>query len=70
MKTIITILFILLSSPIFACSCVIMGGIQRYSKADFVAKIKVLDVKPDPKKEEYHILKIEILKLYKGGGGN
>ena len=66
MKTIFTIFFLLLTYQSFACSCVTMGVVERYGRADFVAKAKILDVKPDPKREDFHILKIQIQDLFKG----
>ena len=66
MKTIFTIFFLLLTYQSFACSCVTMGVVERYGKADFVAKAKILDVKPDPEREEFHVLKVQIVDLFKG----
>ena len=61
MKTIYTLLFLLLTCQSFACSCGTMGVVERYGRSEFVAKARILEVIPDPEREEFHVLKIQIL---------
>lgn len=61
------VLFLLVCShSAFACRCVSSTLLEDYSSSDFVAKIKLLKITPDPANEEYHDAKIEVISLYKG----
>jgi len=49
-----------------ACSCITAPMIESYETADFVARVKILKVIPNPNNTENHLLTIEILELFKG----
>ncbi len=54
----------------YACSCLSPPMIESYQAADFVARIKINKVIPDPTNSENHLLSIEILELFKGDSTN
>ena len=64
----ILLIFILniCSSTSYACSCLTPPMIESFQSADFVARIKINKVIPDPTNSDSHLLTIEILELFKG----
>lgn len=65
-NALLTIAFLLLSLQAVACSCSHSLLTTKFERAKFVAKIKLLDIRPDLNDEEYHDADIQILELYKG----
>ncbi|RZL13677.1 MAG: hypothetical protein EOO89_17150 [Pedobacter sp.] len=49
-----------------ACSCGLIDIPQRFQRADFIAKVKILNVKADPDNNIYHNAEIKVITLYKG----
>ncbi|GGC75384.1 hypothetical protein GCM10011387_31360 [Pedobacter quisquiliarum] len=58
--------FMLFSVPALACDCSFSTITRNFENARFVAKVRLLDIRPDATNEEYHDADIQILDVYKG----
>ncbi len=65
-KLALILILFLFSTPLYACSCVTRSLSERIGMSDFIAAAKILDVKLDPKDENYHYIEIQLFNLYKG----
>ena len=64
MKNLVFLLLIFFCGKSFACECAIIGLINRYERADFVATAKIEKITPDG--DDYHTIEINIGEIFKG----
>ncbi|MES2829765.1 MAG: hypothetical protein V4687_16525 [Bacteroidota bacterium] len=66
-QTLFLVITLLLASlQGFACDCIPSSLTQKFQKADFIAIVKLVKIRPDKSDLSYHDAEIKLIKLYKG----
>lgn len=66
MKVLLLFIAVLYCSNTFACDCAVIGLIDRFESADFVATAEIKKVTPDTLDTDYHNIEIKINEIFKG----
>lgn len=65
-NALLAISLLLFSIQAYACDCSSSFFTKNFETSTFVAKVKLLEIRPDVNDEDYHEADIQILELYKG----
>lgn len=66
MKYILLIILTFYAQQLFACECESEQFMNLFTRSDFIATARILEITPDSENENRHYSKIEIIDLYKG----
>lgn len=65
-NALLVLAFLLFSAQAFACKCAGSALTDNFQQAQFVAKVKLVEIVQDVSNADYHDAKIQTLTLYKG----
>jgi hypothetical protein len=65
MKKILFLIFLSLTIKTNACTCLYQDFTEEYNNADFIAKVKIIEIKPIQNQSTVNV-KIQIIELFKG----